>query len=462
MNAPPGFFRLWLGRIFWGLVASVPLGVVALVLLMLSAELRGLDRARTGIEAANSLLSSAMKSGKPEAVPLAVRQMASATGTTLILFRNDGTPAYSDMRALDRLKAYTAIPEEWKTAPHTPDLFLWPPSSLPRPLVHEVDRIFSNRSAHLVTDSRGRASPMAIGGGYAIWTKSITNHTTCARCHGFDREVLGHWVAVASVSSVASRRGTVLWGFWPLPGINQRILFGGTVSIVLFSIFLVSLAETWTLRRGLAGKKGKKPAGKKGGEAPEGPIFARESPPSEADEDEEMTVSHEGWEELHRRLETLDQSVLALANEIPRAGVLPQQHPDERIAVHATLGDLLSDWSDRFELALQELGAHPALASDPLLLRYLDKVREFRAQAVSFADMASQDTEEKSFGVLKAPFFESLSDEQKDWTDRLRSVLGHLHAEIRAMEGISKTGLARTEIPRENSESGKRDAQGQG
>ncbi len=455
MNAPPGFFRLWLGRIFWGLVVSIPLGVMALVLLMLSAELRGLDRARTGIEAANSLLSSAMKAGKPEAVPLAVRQMASATGTTLILFRNDGTPAYSDMRALDRVKAYAAIPEEWKTSPHTPDLFLWPPSSFPRPLVHEVDRIFSNRSAHLVTDSRGRASPLAIGGGYAIWTKSIRNHTTCARCHGFDREVLGHWVAVASVSSVASRRGTVLWGFWPLPGINQRILFGGAASLALFSIFLVSLVETWTLRRGLAGKKGKKPAGKKGADVPEGPIFARESPSLQAEESEEMTVSHEGWEELHRRLETLDRSVLTLAEEIPRAGVLPKSHSDETIAIHATLGEMLSDWSDRFEQALQELGAHPALATDPLLLRYLEKAREFRAQAVSFADMASRETEEKTSGLLKAPFFESLSDEQKDWTDRLRSVLGHLHAEIRAMEGISRTGLARTEPPKGTAENGK-------
>ncbi len=455
LNAPPGFFRLWLGRIFWGLVVTVPITAMILVVLMLSAEIRGLDRARTGIEAANALLSSAMKAGKPESVPLAVRQMASATGTTLILFRNDGTPAYSDMRALDRVKAYTAIAEEWKNAPHSPDLFLWPPSSFPRPLVHEVERVFSNRSAHLVTDSKGRASPLALWGGYAVWTRSIHNHTSCARCHGFDREVLGHWVAVADVSPVSSPHGTVLWGFWPLPGINQRILLGGTVSLALFAIFLVSLTETWTLRRGLAAKKGKKPPGKKGVETPEGPIFAREAPAEEAGGSEEMPVSHGGWEDLHRRLETLDRAVMTLAEEIPRAGVLPSRHADETVAVQATMGEMLSDWSDRFEMALQELAAHPAVTTDPVLSRYMEKVQEFRTQAVSLADMATQESGEKTFGLLKAPFFESLSDEQKDWTDRLRSVLGHLHAEIRAMEGISRTGLARTEAPVGNFGNGK-------
>ena len=437
-----------MGRVVWGLILTVPLGALFLVLLMISGELRGLDHVRIGVEAANSLLASAMKAGKPESVPLAIRQMGSATGTTIILFRNDGTPAFSDTRALEQIKAYTAIPDEWKTAPHTPNLFLWPPSSLPSPLVHEVDRIFSVRSAHLVTDDSGRASPLAMNGGYAVWTSSIPNRTSCARCHGFDREVLGHWVAVAKIAPFASPHGGLLWGFWPLPGVNQKILFAGTLSLALFSVFMVSLAESWTLRRGLRGKKEKKADGKKGSAGEESPSSAREAGPLGEGLEEETTVSREGWEDLHRRLETLDGSILALAEEIPRAGVLPQKHSDEVIAVHATLGELLSDWSDRFELALQELEAHPALASDPGLARYLEKAREFRAQAVSLADMASQQTEDKSFGVLKAPFFEALSEDQKNWTVRLRAVLGHLHAEIRAMEGISKTGLARTEPPK--------------
>lgn len=452
MNSGPGFARLWLGRLFWGLVVTLPLGGLVLVLLMISAELRGLDHARTGVEAANSLLSAAMRAGNPEAVPAAIRQMAQATGTTLILFRNDGTPAYSDSRALDRIKAYAAIPDAWKTAPHSPDLFLWPPPSLPSSLVHEVDRIFSLRSAHLVTDSSGQASPLAVNGGYAVWTSSIPNRTSCARCHGFDREVLGHWVAVSSVAPLAGPRGSLLWGFWPLPGVNQKILLGGTLSLALFAIFAVSLAETWTLRRGFRGNKEKTEPGKKGAETPAGQ-FARE--PGTSGEEGEMTVSHEGWEELHRRLETLDRQVLALAEEIPRAGILPQKHPDNVISVNATLGELLADWSDRFELGLQELEAHPALATDPVWARYLEKAREFRSQAVSYADMAVQETEEKSYGALKAPFFESLPEDQKDWTDRLRAVLGHLHAEIRSMEGVTKTGLARTEAPKGEATDGK-------
>ncbi len=454
MNAGPGFVRLWLGRLFWGLVVTIPLGTLLLVLLMISAELRGLDHARTGVESANSLLSAAMRAGKPESVPETIRQMAQATGTTIILFRNDGTPAYSDSRALDRIKAYTSVPDAWKTAPHSPNLFLWPPSALPSSLVHEVDRIFSLRSAHLVTDLSGQASPLAVNGGYAVWTASIPNRTSCARCHGFDREVLGHWVAVSSIAPMTGSHGTLLWGFWPLPGVNQKILLGGTLSLALFSIFVVSLAETWTLRRGFRGKKEKPVVGKKGSETPSGQ-FSRETESQGEEESGEMTVSHEGWEELHRRLETLDRQVLALADEIPRAGILPQKHPDNVIAVHATLGELLADWSDRFELGLQELEAHPALASDPVWARYLEKAREFRSQAVSYADMAVQETEEKSYGALKAPFFESLSEDQKDWTDRLRAVLGHLHAEIRSMEGISKTGLARTEAPKGEANNGK-------
>ena len=53
-----------------------------------------------------------------------------------------------------------------------------------------------------------------------------------------------------------------------------------------------------------------------------------------------------------------------------------------------------------------------------------------------------------------------MTDEQKDWTDRLRAVLGHLHAEVRAMEGVTKTGMNRTEPPKEETEKEKAKAQG--
>ncbi len=435
VNGLPGFFRLWMGRIFWGLVVTVPLSGLVLVLLMIVAELRGLDRAKTGLAVANSLLTSAMNDGKPEAVPMAIRRLGAATGTTIMLFREDGTPAFSNRLTLDRLKAFTPIPESWVQAPHTPDQFLWPPSTFPPSLTHEVDRIFARKQAPLLTDQNGRASPLALRGGYAVWAQSIPNRTTCARCHGFDQEVLGHWVAVTQVMPFASVGGTSLWGFWPLPGINQQILFLGTAGLVLCSLFLVSIFETWTLRRGMRPKKGKaKPSlQKKKGDG--------EEPP-------DLDIPQEGKEALHMRLKTLDESILALTEEIPRGGVQAQKKTEGKdLPKKSKLSDLLAEWSDRFELDLQEIAETPELKSNRVVIRFLKKAQELRSQAVSFADMAASGGEDKSLGILNAPFFETLSEELKDWTDRLRAVLGLLHTEVRAIDGIIEGSLAETEGP---------------
>jgi FtsZ-binding cell division protein ZapB len=444
---PPGAFRIWLGRLSWGLVLLFPLGGFVLVLLMIAAENRGLERSRTVMNAANSILSSAMIEKKPESVPLAIKHLGEATHTTIVLLRNDGSSAYADRRVLDRLKTYTPIPDDWKQAIHSPDLFLWPPAGLPGRLSREIDRVFSLRSAHLVADNHGEASPLALKGGYAAWVQAIPNKPSCASCHGFDKEVLGHWVTVSRVDAVVNRRGTALWGFWPLPSINQQFLFLSTAGLSVFAVFLVSVLETWTLRRGYRALVAKKnPPGKKGDEGKEiegagGGLIA---------DPDQRPVSHGDWEELHQRLEMLDQSILALVEEIPRSGVLPGSRSDNVISIQTSLSEMLSDWSDRFEMALQELESHPATESDPVLSRFIEKAREFRSQAVSFADTAQEsEAQEKTQGILKAPFFESLTEEEKEWTDRLRAVLGHLHAEIRAMEGVTKSGKARSESPKQ-------------
>ena len=458
MNTSPGFFRLWIGRLFWGTIVTVPLAIFVFVLLMIEAERRGLDHSRTVLSASQSLLSAAMVSGHPETVPSAIRRLATATGTTIVLLRNDGSSAYSDQKALDHIKAYTAIPDGWRNTVHSPDVFPWPSTSVPERLAHEVDRIFAEKNGHLVADRQGMSDPIDLHGGYAVWTRAIHNHTSCARCHGFDSEVLGHWVVISKVVPAAPHAGRILWGFWPLPLVNQTIIFGGTAGLVLVSLFFVSALESFLLKRSLRPKPAKKKSaqgksGAKGPESPEGPGEGAGEAGGLPD-GPEITVSYEGWQELHRRLETLDHSIVALAEEIPRPGVVPsgQKEDVEVVEVNATLPEMLSDWSDRFEMSLQELEAHPLAKTDATLGRFIEKARAFRSQAVSFVDLAQEEKEPESFGVLKAPFFEVLSEEQKDWTDRLRAVLGHLHAEVRAMEGVTKTGMNRTEPPRETVE----------
>jgi hypothetical protein len=408
---------------------------------MQAAQIKGLDRARTVLDAADSLLSSAMTTKNPESVPAAVRHLASATHTTIVLLRNDGTSAYSDRRTIDRIKAFTAIPEDWSASIHSPDLFLWPPSGLPGSLSREIDRVFALPSSRLLTDRRGQASPLALKGGYAVWARAVPNRPSCASCHGFDKEVLGHWVAISRVDGAYARRGPVLWGFWPLPAINQRFLFFTTLGLAVFSIFLVSVLETWTISRAYrAFKSSLKPAGKNEGSGKD-----ETAGPAETSRSSDLeSVPHGDWGELHRRIEGLDHQVLALIDEIPRPGVQPQRAPEQTLSVSTTLPELLSEWSDRFEMSLQELSAHPVCLTDPVLSRFLEKAREFREQAVSFVDIASSEPEEKTAGVLKAPFFEALTEDQKEWTDRLRAVLGHLHAEIRAMEGVARSGKSRT------------------
>ena len=458
MNTSPGFFRLWIGRLFWGTIVTVPLAIFVFVLLMIEAERRGLDHSRTVLSAAQSLLSAAMLSGHPETVPSAIRRLGSATGTTIVLLRNDGSSAYSDQKALDHIKAYTSVPDAWRNTVHSPDVFPWPSTSVPERLAHEVDRIFAEKNGHLVADRQGMSDPIDLHGGYAVWTRAIHNHTSCARCHGFDSEVLGHWVVISRVVPATPHAGRILWGFWPLPLVNQTIIFGGTAGLVLFSLLFVSALESWLLKRSLRPKpvKKKSSAGKADAKGPSAPEGQGEGPGDEGGllDAPEITVSYEGWQELHRRLETLDHSIVALAEEIPRPGVVPpgQKGEVEVVEVNATLPEMLSDWSDRFEMSLQELEAHPLAQTDPSLSRFIEKARAFRSQAVSFVDLAQEEKEPESFGALKAPFFEVLSEEQKDWTDRLRAVLGHLHAEVRAMEGVTKTGMKRTEPPQEETE----------
>ena len=441
MSVPPGAFRIWLGRLLWGLVVLVPLAGFVFVLLMISAQIRGLDHSKTVLNAADSLLTEAMLSKSPESLPNAIRHLSGSTSTTVVLLRNDGSSAYSDMRVLNRLKTYAIIPDEWRKAIHSPDLFLWPPPALPGRLSHEIDRVYSMRSARLLADNHGQASPLALTGGYAAWIRAIPNKPSCASCHGFDKEVLGHWVAISRVDSVLDRRGTVLWGFWPLPLFNQTFLFASVAGLAVFAVLLVSVMETWSIRRGYRALTAKKkiPGKKEGpgkGETGSG--------------DEEISVGSSGlasrgdWEDLHQRIDRLDHSILALVDEIPRAGVQPRS-PEEDLSVQNSLSDLLSEWSDRFEMALQELESHPACASDPLLSRFIAKARESREQAVSYVDIAAAETPEKTYGLLKAPFFDALSEDQKDWTDRLRAVLGHLHAEVRAMGGVSREEVAKTD-----------------
>ena len=455
LNGSPGFFRLWIGRLFWGGVVMLPLAVLFFVLLMVEAERRGLDHSRTVLESAESLLSSAMISGNPETVPQAISRLSTATGAVIVLLRNDGSSAYSDQKALDHIKAYTAVPDAWRNTLHSPDVFPWPSTAVPERLAHEVDRIFAEKNGHLVADLHGMASPIALHGGYAVWSRAIHNHTACARCHGFDSEVLGHWVVISRVVPVSAHAGRILWGFWPLPQINQTIIFGGTAGLVVFSLLFVSAIESFFLKRALRPKAPKKKAaGKSSGEKGAGAVVHEAALPAPGSDEPDLTVSYEGWQELHTRLETLDHSIVALAEEIPRPGILPTDHKEsgEVVEVHVSLSEMLADWSDRFEMALQELESHPLAKSDAILLRFIEKAREFRAQAVSYVDVANSEKEPDSFGVLKAPFFEVLSEEHKEWTDRLRAVLGHLHAEIRAMEGVTKTGIKRTEPPREQTE----------
>lgn len=443
MNVPPGAFRVWLGRIAWGLVLLIPLTGLLLVLLMLSAESRALDHSRTVGMAAQSILASGMRAFDPESVPGAIHALSVSTGSRVVLLREDGTPAYSDTRALDHLKAYVQIPDSWRKAAHSPELFLWPPPGVPGRLPHEVDRVFSQHFAGIVANKAGQASPLAMDGGFAAIVEAIPNRPSCARCHGFDKEVLGHWVVISRVEPVANREGVLLWGFWPLALINQKFLLGSTLALAVSSVFFVSILETWSIRRGYKAMMPRKASSGKGKKKEEG----REESPGGGQPDlpalqEEATQSD--WQELSRRIDILDQSILALVNEVPRSGILQGTPEKEAVAVRVALSSDLADWSDRFEMALQDLESLPA-TTDPVFLRFLERARELRAQAISYADTAASEPREETSGPLKAPFFEALTEDQKEWTDRLRAVLGHLHAEIRAMAGVAKAGVSRTD-----------------
>ncbi|MHB8422554.1 MAG: hypothetical protein ACYC9S_05000 [Leptospirales bacterium] len=435
--------RFFLSRLLFAVAGFMMAGGLFLFFLMLSAETNALDRAHRLNLVAMARLNSLMNARHPEQVPIQIREISSNMGGRTTLLDPRGKPAYRNTRTLNKMQSFSRIPETWFKTPHGPFLFPWPPDGVPEQLAEQVSRISGAHGAkHLLTNREGTPSPLQPVGGFASWSTPIPNATSCAQCHGFDSEVLGYMVTFVPVPSVLpDHRGQSAWGFWPLPGLNQKIVFSialGAIGILFAG--LVFFDEGWVRRAvrresektakgsGESSQKGSGPQKiSKGGVVPlqQGQI----------EQIDQLTMDPGEKSALASRLFTLDQKIGKEIDLLPHAGIQPPFDLEAEERKHELL-DRSSSWSDQVEMLLMDLKSLKTNRTDPLLDRSIQTLEKLKNEALQINGQL-EDLSLESHRL--SPPYESLADREKAWIEELRTALGHLHAEVRAILGMLRS-----------------------
>lgn len=427
---PPRFF---LSRIFFFL-ASVTLSASLLFLfLMLSAETQALRKARSADIAAIRSLGSLMTSRNPERVPDRMKSLSKMTGIHIVILDPEGKPAWRNTLLLRKIQSFTRVPDDWLKAPHGPFVFSWPPPGVPPDLAQEISRMAARKGDHhLLTDRQGIPTPLQPKGGIAVWSLPIPNAPSCAQCHGFDSEILGTAVSFVPVPPFfPDNRHHSLWGFWPLPELNQKIILvtaSGLTGVLFLTLILV---DEWQIRRKWMKADLKNSSSKgKSGASLERPVPPR--PGHTAEQGESLSLAPEDVPDLFHRLSFLDRELETELALLPHAGIQPptEKPPGENLKDAI---DRMASWTDSVELLLMDLGALAATRTDPLLKKAVDALSRLKDQALEM----NRILEEEVAGTTRsAPPYNTLNEEEKKWVEDLRAGLQRIHAELRAIGGM--------------------------
>lgn len=434
--------RFFLSRFLLLIVGFMLAGGLSLFFLMLSAETSALDKARHLNQTAMTRLNSLMNARHPEQVPVQIREISSSMGGRTVLLDPAGKPTYRTVQILEKMQSFSRVPDPWFKSPHGPFVFPWPPDGVPEQLALQVARISGAHEArHILTNREGTPTPIQPAGGFAAWSTAVPNATSCAQCHGFDSEVLGYMVTFVPVPSVLpDHLGKSLWGFWPLPGLNQKIVFSvaaGSVGVLF--VGLVLLDEGWIrriLRRELektsrsSSNSGKKETGDQN-KLPKG-MEPQTLQSDQSDKIDQTPLDPEERSALASRLLTLDRELEKEIGLLPHAGIQAPIDLESTDRKHELL-DRYSSWSDQVEILLMELESLAANRTDPLLDRSIHTLEKLKNEALEI----NLQLEEISLETPRLkPSYEAMADMEKAWVEELRTALRHLHAEVRAILGM--------------------------
>lgn len=426
--------RFLLSRFLYSMPGILLAGGIFLLFLMLSAETGALDRAHHLNLAAIARLDSLMNSRHPEQVPAQIREMSSSMGGRTTLLDPGRKPAYRNAQILDKMQSFSRIPDTWFKSPHGPFVFPWPPDSVPEQLAEQASRISGIKGAnHLLTNREGIPTPLQPVGGFAAWSTPVPNAPSCAQCHGFDSEILGYMVTFVPVPSILpDHRGRALWGFWPLPALNQKIIFSvaAVVSGILFAglLLLEGTGNRRTFRRYLE-KSSKSPQESPGQRSGSIRPSGEAEPVSPADLSP-MDLAEKAA--LSSRLVTLDREIEKEIELLPHAGIQAPVDLDKKERNRETL-ERFSAWSDQAEMLLMDLKTLVSEKTDPLLAKSLLTLEKLKNEALDL-NLALEDISLDTSRIT--PPYESLADMEKAWIEELRTALRHLHAEVRAIVGM--------------------------
>ncbi len=430
---PPRFF---LSRLFVLLATAGLCALVLVFFLMLSAETDALHKARSVDLGAIRSLQTLMNSHQPEAVPHQFNLLSEMSGGRVVLLDPDGKPAFRDPSTLRKVQSFIRVPDAWFQAPHGPFVFAWPPPGVSRGLAEEVSRLAARKGDHhLLTNRQGIPTPLQPEGGMAVWSLPVPNAPSCAQCHGFDREILGSAVAFIPVPSFfPDKRRVSLWGFWPLPELNQKIIFT-TVSVLagVFFLSLIVFDEWWIRRRWGKTEEGSAPKKTKRTSAPEGAKILR----PEEGTTERLTLDPSDIPDLFHRISALDQELEKEIGLLPHAGIQPSGSPAHKEHLKEAL-DRLSGWTDAAELLVMDLGALAATRTDPLLNKAVESLSRLKNQALELERELEEEGKDES---RRMPSYNELKEEDKKWVEDLRTGLQRIHAEMRALHGLAKRSV---------------------
>ena len=438
--------RFFLSRLFLLLATAGLCALVLVFFLMLSAETDALRKARSVDLGAIRSLQTLMNSHQPEAVPHQFNLLSEMSGGRVVLLDPDGKPAFRDPSTLRKVQSFIRVPDAWFQAPHGPFVFAWPPPGVPRGLAEEVSRLAARKGDHhLLTNRQGIPTPLQPEGGMAVWSLPVPNAPSCAQCHGFDREILGSAVAFVSVPSFfPDRRHVSLWGFWPLPELNQKIIFT-TVSVFagIFFLSLMVFDEWWIRRRWSKTESQSAPKKTKTPSLTEGAKILR----PEEGTTERLTLDPSDVPDLFHRILALDQELEKEIGLLPHAGIQPSGDSAHKEHLKEAL-DRLSSWTDAAELLVMDLAALASTRPDPLLNKAVDALSRLKNQAL---DLERELEEEREGEARRMPSYNELKEEEKKWVEDLRAGLQRIHAELRALNGLAKRSM----VPPSETASGK-------
>ena len=428
---PPRFF---LSRLFV-VLAAIGISATTLVFfLMLSAETQALRKARSVDLGALRSLQVLMNGRDPEGVPHQFNLLSEMSGGRVVLLDPDGKPAFRNSTTLRKIQSFTRVPDTWFHSPHGPFVFAWPPSGVPRGLAEEVSRLAARKGDHhLLTNRQGIPTPLQPNGGMAVWSLPVPNAPSCAQCHGFDREILGSAVSFVPVPSLfPDSRRVSLWGFWPLPELNQKIIFS-TVSVFAGVLFLSLIAfDEWQIRRRWSKVETETSSRKTKRSSPgEGTKIIR----PEGISAETLSLDPSDVPDLFHRISSLDKELEKEIGLLPHAGIqpqVPQKNNEDRLRDAL---DRLSSWTDAAELLAMDLGALAATRPDPLLSKAVEALSRLKNQALELQRELEVEGEEDA---RRMPSYNELKEEDKRWVEELRSGLQKIHAEMRAIGGLAK------------------------